>query len=398
MFIIILILSVALVWQIVKYKLYTSSIAIFYWFVINCFVTPAIYYSLVEGEVYKKFCDTTYMIYLSIGCIYLFQMLLLNTIFILCRKGMFKFKFVQSLTMKHSLRLYVTIMILSLLSFAVLYRDKLPLLYLLINGAIKSELERPDVSGSIPHFFSLSTWFMISMPMIYLYYKVTRKLSGFKDFVFLSLTVFSLLIGGNKATLVYFIIFMWIYCWKFHNLKAVLSLGVFSMYIYLIFKRGFEDVFQNVEYMMESPLRRFFVTQGAMFINRIELLINSKNDLMTDGRTISNIVYEYVYSGTGGSAPCFYVGDFLIEYGLFFGMILSTIVLVVLYIIAGYCDKFYQQELYVVYGVYYILFCLGIAPLNSSFILRCLTVVFLFIVFSFEKRNNEYYRRNVLEC
>lgn len=253
-------------------------------------------------------------------------------------------------------------------------------------------LDRPDVSGNIPFYFTMSTIMCSFFPMFYFFYKERRNKG--KDLLYTAawygIIVFIMLVGGNKGIIVYFAFFVWIYIWKMRIDWRIVSAGILLLYIYEVTIYGSVKIFDGklLEGLV-SPLRRFFVTQGAMFINRIPL-IESGVDL--SDQYISAYVYTRVYGGAGGSAPTYFIGDLMIKYGYVIGMIIGMMVTFIIFLISKSLDSNKEMFLYKYWAQFYMIYLIGNASISFSFLIRAAIVIVLVSLLSVSDKSDETFR------
>lgn len=383
-----------LVAQVIKNKLYKSSVAILYLFVFNTFVSPVVYYDLLNGKSYITFSDSDFNKYISIGCIYLVFIICINSI-------MRNHKMCRIFSPWGNIRIANSKIVIKWMGIGILvacfgyvlvFRDRYPLLQQLFHHNMMALLDRPDVSGNIPFYFTMSTIICSFFPMFYFFYKERRNKE--KDLLYTAawygIIVFIMLVGGNKGIIVYFAFFIWIYIWRMRIDWRIVSAGVLLLYIYEVTIYGSVKIFdgQLLEGLV-SPLRRFFVTQGAMFINRIPL-IESGIDL--SDQYISAYVYTRVYGGAGGSAPTYFIGDLMIRYGYVIGMIIGMMVTFIIFLISKSLDSNKEMSLYKYWAQFYMIYLIGNASISSSFLIRAAIVIILVNLLSVSDRSDETFR------
>ena len=157
--------TIIIVLQIFRKKMYKSVIVILLWYAINTFYTPALYYTLFHGESYKKFSNYDYKLYLIIGSCYLLVLIIFNLIFYNRRVSVLDLKINTIKCRNWAKALGITI-ILFIIFYILIYRSNFPLLYQLLYGKVMDAIERPDVSGSIPFYFTISTIICTFTPML----------------------------------------------------------------------------------------------------------------------------------------------------------------------------------------------------------------------------------------
>lgn len=380
--------SILLLYQVISRELYKSSIAILYLFVINTFVSPVVYYDLLNGESYITFSESNFEKYVVIGCIYIAWILALNMF--MKNSKIIRLKYVRLVVNSPKTIKYVSRGIMGIcLLYIVIYGNYFPLIQQIFHHSIMNLLDRPDVSGNIPFYFTMSTVMCSFFPMYFLFDKERRH--NPKDIkynlVWYAIIAFIMLVGGNKGIIVYFAIFIWIYIWKMRVDWRIILVGVLLLYVYEVTIYGSEMMLnrQLLEGLV-SPLRRFFVTQGAMFINRIPIIEAGTN--LSD-TYISAYVYTRVYGGMGGSAPTYFIGDLMIKYGYVVGMIIGMIATVLIFVFSKYIDNLKGRKLYKYWGQFYLLYLVGNSAISSSFLIRAVIVLALSGMLSLVDRSKE---------
>lgn len=384
--------AILLIIQIIREKLYKSSIAILYLFIINTFVSPAVYYHLVGGDSYIQFSASDFDKYIKIGCVYLLFILVINVLMItktslnLSIKG-FKVKFAyNSINVAKNISYFIIVICLMCVW---IYRDRMPLLYQVVYHRTMAVLDRPDVSGSIPHYFTLSTIMSSFFPMFFFYLKERIRMKKTNIIAWFTLIIFVLLVGGNKGMLVYFAIFVWMRIWKMKIDWRIALAAVMLFYAYEVTIYG-SVMIANGQFItgLFPPLRRFFVTQGAMFLNRIPIIESGE---LISGAEVSSFIYHKVYGITGGSAPTYFVGDLMVDYGYALGMFFSILVTIAIYYISIRIDKDNSngQNLYKHWAQFYLIFVLGNSGFNSNFFIRMVIVGwFVFFLSAMDNKQN----------
>jgi hypothetical protein len=211
------------------------------------------------------------------------------------------------------IKIYFLLFLVPILAYYALYFKQFPMVQLFITGNL---IDRPDMDGSIPHFFTVSVIVAIIIPSIYFFY--FDKIKSLKLHFFINIILVLLFVPpGHKGFVIYYAIFMWLYIFKGKIDLKLFLVFIFLMFLYMITKGITEINSEIISYMMNSPFRRFFVTQGACFIHRIDM-INEGFDFINNAniRGLKFDVFAHMYNTTSiiGSAPTFYTGDFLVKY------------------------------------------------------------------------------------
>lgn len=337
-----------------------KSLAVFYVIATIIFYTPSVYYTIFNGNAYRVFSSNSYLQYV-IYCI-IFFLILLGMVIIknkLPVKNNFKFEKEPN----NLVHLYIIYMLVAVLGYIAIYFDRFPLVSLLLNGA---RIERPDMSGSIPLYFTFSTFIFFVLPAYFLYYYERLKSNKLKFLAFLAIS-FLLLIGGNKGVLVYFYIFVWIFIFRTRiNFKLLLMVvTAFSAYLFITGSA------------VTSGIRRFFATQGAALIVRFDML-NIGYDFDFDNINIQ--VFEYMYGYSGGSGPSFFVGDFMIMHGYFVGTLIMIFILGILFLISRIVDKYFDNRLFVLWSFTAVVYILGMGSFDFPAFCRIVAVILNVII------------------
>lgn len=376
-------LSVLLLIQIFRYKLYKSSLALLYWAVVNSFVTPALYYSILNGDSYLGFTQSDYSLYLVFGLFFLGCLLIFNFVQIHYRNIIHQ-RIKKVVSFNGVAKYYSVILIVFVCGYILIFRNGLPLFQLFNSSSPLDSLERPDVTGALPHYFTVQTIASAVIPLFYFYFYSRRNWTKVQNLVYILFVVFFMTVGGNKGLLLYFFLFLWIYVWGMKVDWKIISSGAFCLFLYemiMIGRAGFSSSLLNI---LGAPLRRFFVTQGAMMINRIALI--SKGYDFED-HYISADVFTYVFGQPGGSAPTFFAGDFFVRFGYAIGLILSVVIIMFLYLMSIEIDGYQKEKLHIQWYFYFLLYLLGMSTIDSGFIIRMIIMTGSLYVLSIDKCN-----------
>ncbi|WP_425235170.1 hypothetical protein [Ulvibacterium sp.] len=136
---------------------------------------------------------------------------------------------------------------------------------------------------------------------------------------------------------------------------------------------------ETLAYLMESPPRRFFVTQGSAFITRISM---ARRDLyqgdVHDYQLIKRETFQAIYPNTNdrGAAPTMFLGDMHVRYG----MVLTCIgyigfLVFSLPFIKG-VDNMPERKLHIWWSLFIYFFLLGVAEVSYTSSLRILLALF----------------------
>ncbi|SHM61177.1 hypothetical protein [Gracilibacillus kekensis] len=337
-----------------RYNEHKKSLVIFYVISTIIFYTPSIYYSIFLGEAYKVFSAGSYLQYLAFSILYF----LIITLLIIVKNSI---NFSKNITFNHSsnklVYLYMGYVTAAILAYVVFYFDRFPLINLVLEG---SRIERPDMSGSIPLYFTFSTFIFFIIPSYYLYFYDRIQSNVVKLILFAAVSII-LLIGGNKGVLVYFYIFFWIFIFKMKINFKLLTMVVIAFSAYLFITGS----------LVTSGIRRFFVTQGAAFIARFEML---NIDFPFDLHNIDGQVFEFIYGYPDGSGPSFFVGDFFIHIGYIIGTATMLLIFLVFFYISRFIDVHFKNNLFILWSFTAVIYILGMGSLDFPAFCRIVAI------------------------
>ena len=348
-----------------------SPYTFFYIMISIEFVGPLIYYLLLNGQSYKSFSEQSlilyYIIALFLFCISLIQIKSKPTIYLsrsrLCERGRKKTIF----------NIYIVVVMVVVILYLIRYRHQLLLLNVLQGHS--DNLIRSDTSGLIPHWYTVSTFTSLIIPSFY-FYILNKIRSEFARFILFFAVAFLTIIDGNKGVFIYLVLFMFLYVYKLRmNQYTILATGA-AFYIYYLLKSGTGS---NLDIIFKSAIRRFFVTQGACFINRIEMLLVGYD--FSQAPRISADVYQYMYHTSGGSAPTVFWGDIYVQYGLVVLLIIIVISNWILYRLSCLIIKKYSNNLFLYWSYASVAYMLCMSELSFEHIFRYLAVLFNCLIF-----------------
>lgn len=353
-----------------------KSLRLFFVILVTIFYTPMLYFSVFEGLSYKYFSENAYEDYLVVsGTVFLFV-----TLFTIL-------KYRSNLCVKVDTRekplcqlghVYMAFATICVFLYVWFFADGFPLIQLITQGQL---IDRPDTTGSVPHYYSVSTYLCFVVPGFYFYLKDKIK----SDFLRLSLLLLAILLtilDGGKGVVVFFFIFIWLF--QEHaqiNLKLLL-MGSVSLVIYLLLKGRWVLNAETFEYLLTSPLRRFFVTQGACFINRIEMIYSG---FLFDMSSVKSDVYRFMYGEWGGTAPTYFLGDLIVRYGYFSAFLLHGIVLCFVFVFSVLVDAVEEERLFVQWNFSIILLLIGYAQIDLPSIARVVAIFATVVIVLFPK-------------
>lgn len=383
-------MAVLVVFQIFRFKIYKSCLLGLYLGTIQSFITPMIYYSFLNGTAYKAFDSESYDIYMYIGVMYITALLLFTEI--VNRTNMIKYQLslpmqIKNVRVKNLLSTYATSMLCVICIWIFAVYSKLPIFGRLLGSY---SYVRPDTSGAIAHYITLQILMMIVAPILILYYLELYQRKIWQYLCFLFVIPFLFVAGGNVGLIAYFYIFLWGFKWNYKvDIKLFCSIiGLFFLYYFMKYEN--QQINMDVLWwLLESPFRRFFVTQAAMLINRIGML---KAGIVFQDNKIPETVFEYVYGQPGGSAPTIFLGDFIVWIGYPMGLLSAVIVMIILL----YCGKCIdanssENDLYKKWAYFLMLVILGGTSITIANCLRFVMggATILAIYFDFDSRRRK---------
>lgn len=361
-----------------KNKEYKKSYILYFIFVFIIFYTPSIYF-LLGGETYHYFSDKTlqhYMLYSSI--IIFFNIVALyikkTKLVPLLNEKLIKNIFTKNTNKYHII--YFGIIVSVVFTYIALYFYRFPLVSYLFFGNL---LERPDVTGNIPHFYTFSTFMGTIVPSFYFYYFDKIK-KNYIHILSVIIIIILMTIGGHKGIVAFFAIFYWIVIYK-GKINYKLPLIILLLIVIYAVTKGVNKLnIETFQYLLDSPTRRFFVTQGTCFIYRIHAMdvnyifdatIPIKNqlcDIMNDGK------------GFGCSAPTFFIGDLIIKYGYIIATIIYTFSLYIIIVLIKNIDYFLKNNYFLLWSLFSIFYLMGMAEISIYSFLRILSILINVII------------------
>ena len=253
-----------------KKGLHKSSFIIHFFFISLIFIGPAVYYEL-GGLTYSHSFEWEDVFTFELYGVSVFTCSLVFAYFLAHkRKGLFNRYFVNYNSRNLNITfLYFFFWYLLVILYLLFYYKHIPIVRFILTGSLP---ERLDQSDSVKLFYTFSSFFMVFIPSGYFFFVRYLKTNLLK-FGLLILVVFILTSGGHKGLVTFFAIFAIFFSGFKLNLKYI-SIGLFALAglltIYVLSKgRDFNK--ETFLYLLESPPRRFFVTQGSAFITRISM-------------------------------------------------------------------------------------------------------------------------------
>ncbi len=338
------------------------------------FYTPNLYF-FFGGTAYDFFDEKSLDEYILYSSIVMLLYGLVYTVTYGCKISLSNYQlfFKESVLVK---LYFFTIVSASLIYYAYFF-SHFPTVHFLLEGEL---IERPDLTGEIPFFFTVSTIAFIVLPSAYFFY--FNRFSKYQHIVVNIVIVFIFIAGGNKGLVVFYFLFLWLYIFSAKLDFRILILFLISMGIYLLTKGITEINAEVMEYLMSSPFRRFFVTQGSCFLFRLDMISDGYSYLQADSRGIKFDVFARMYNTeVVGSCPTFVTGDLLVKHGYAVSLLLFVIISFVILSLSKIsfhlrCNK----KLFLYWNIYFIIYLVVMSGLGSSNIFRIAFVICNFIL------------------
>jgi hypothetical protein len=370
-----------------KKKLFKSSFAMHFFFISLIFIGPAIYYEIGLTSYSQTFDDEDLITFEKYG-IFVFSACLLFLYFLAHTKRSFLDGFFKSYKGQNKGVIFIYFLLWYILVglYILFYIAELPVVKFITTGNLP---ERFDQSDDVRLFYTFSSIFMVFIPSGYFFFIRYLK-TNLSKFLLLLLVVFILSSGGHKGLAAYFVIFALLFSGYRFNLKYIVILGVsfFGLLVVYTLTKGKEFNKETFVYLLESPPRRFFVTQGSAFITRISM--DRKHKYIGDVyeyRVIKSETYQEIYPGQNekGAAPTIFLGDIHVRYGPLFTGISYIIFLILCFPIIKAIDTMSERRLYIWWSLFILFYVLGTAELSFYSSLRIFLVflnLFLLIAIS----------------
>lgn len=337
--------------------------------IIMIFYTPNLYF-ILGGESYRFFDEASLQAYIYYSS---FVMLIYALVYSLVYgyRGSFKgYKVIFNSSFL--IKLYLGFVVGFIFIYYAYFFKSFPTVHFILSGEL---IERPDLTGSIPFFFTVSTIAFVVLPSAYFFY--FNKFSTFQHILANLVIVLIFVMGGNKGLVVFYFIFLWLFVFKLKIDLRVITLFILSIAIYMLTKGITEINSEVIDYLASSPFRRFFVTQGTCFLFRIDMLSEGYTALQADPRGIKFDVFSEMYNtDIVGSCPTFVTGDLLVKYGYMMSLTLFIVISLVVLILSKWalhvqCNK----KLFLYWNIYFVIFIIVMSGLESSNLFRIVFVV-----------------------
>ena len=342
------------------------------------FIGPLIYYLILEGESYKKFSNNALLVYSMIVLFFYITVAIQINL-----KKTFRFN-MKRLVLKGSKEIYYKVFIFVIIFIVIIYifinRNNLLLINLLKGN--NEDLSRSDTTGLIKNWYLFSTIIILILPSFYFYYIDKIKSNMLSFFLFLLVGIMTM-IDGNKGLFIYLVLFLFIYIYRFKVNKNIVIYVLFAFFFYFLIKGS--DV-SAIMMTINSAIRRFFVTQGACFINRIQMIMDGYD--FSNSIRVSSDVFLHMYGYSGGSAPTIFFGDILVNNGLIV-MLISIIVSNNLFFrISNYLNDNYKDNHFLYWSYASIIYTLCMGEISSDHLIRVLIILFFVFVYLMLAANN----------
>lgn len=367
---------------ILKKKLYQSSFIIHFFFTSIAFIGPAIYYEL-GFTTYAHSFEKQDLIYFEFYGISVFLCTLVYLFFLnRISKSLLNNYFVNYSDKNSTITfMYFLFWFIVVLGYLLYYFNELPIIKFILTGHLPDRLDQSD---SVKLFYTFSSFFMVFIPSGYFYF-VTFLKSNISKILLLLLVVFILTSGGHKGLVAFFSIFALFFSGIKFNLKYII-IGVFTLSglltIYVLSK-GREFNKETFIYLLESPPRRFFVTQGSAIITRISM---ERRDLykgnVFDYQLIKKETFQAIYPNVNekGAAPTMFLGDLHVRHGYVITMFCYVFFLILTFPFIRGTDNMSKRRLYLWWNIFMFFFLLGMAEVSYTSSLRVLLVFFNFTI------------------
>ncbi len=222
--------------------------------------------------------------------------------------------------------------ILPFFYFLVFY-NKFPIYYMLL-GEVIGESARPDVSGSLPHFYAFSVFLSsFTLPYLIQYYVLSNN-RILKILVFLFLSFFGLLMGDKSTFMV--IIFYIFLIKQGVSIKKVILFAIFFILFYILMKYLYygELRYDTMDALWESIFRRVSLIGPSSFGMYVDYFVIQNGDIPQGFSHIKQFLFYLIYHYTPGGLSVIFPGSFIdkIKLGfiqiVFIGMVFFMILFI----------------------------------------------------------------------
>ncbi len=360
-------------------QLYKSSFILHFFFISIIFIGPSIYYECGGTAYSKSFEWEDFLTFEKYGIFVFSCTLIYLSIFTRLRISLYNSLFVNYKDRnKNLILIYFGFWYFIVFIYLIIHFNELPVVNFLLTGSLPDRL---DQTSTVKLFYTFSSIFMVFIPSGY-FYLIRYLRANFTKLVLLVIVTFILISGGHKGLVAFFIIFALLFSGYRFTLKQVVVTfiaGLGLLYVYTLTK-GREFNKETFYYLLESPPRRFFVTQGSAFITRISM---ERRDLyqgnINEYQLIKKQTYQRIYGAEEiGAAPTIFLGDFHVKYGpVITGLSYVAFLIFIFPFIRG-TDNMKQRRLYLWWNLFILFYLLGFAELSMPSFLRILLALFNF--------------------
>ncbi len=350
----------------------------YFLFLFIIFYSPAVYY-IFGGTSYKIFNNESFINYLWLSIFIFF----VNIIFLVLKQTSI-IPFIRPIKkiitvenrMTLAVAIYFAFITLVLIMYIGMYANNFTLIHYIRYAEI---IKRPDSVGSIPHFYIMSTFLMMIFPSFY-FFRAKKITKIYEHFIWLMLITFFSVVAGHKGLITFFMIFFWYHILEHRIDIKLLTILLILLVIYALTK-GVAINTHTLSYLTESPLRRFFVTQGACMINRLYLVdINYfwDSQIYIKDQVCASMSHVDIGDCT---APTFFIGDLIVKYGYFTALLIYIIVLALIFFVIKQLDFYAKDNLFVKWNLFIIFFIIGMSEISIYSSIRIAVILFnLFFV------------------
>jgi len=259
--------------------------------------------------------------------------------------------------------------------YIIIFQKHFPLIKLLTTGEIG---ERLDSSGDIPFYITFSAISMIFIPSGFFYFSNIIK-NKFLLIIILLFCILTLSARGNKCIISYFLIFYFLLNSNKINPLKFLLLILVLFFIYGILK-GIDNLSdETINYLIDSPFRRLFVSQGSGYIARIEMI---NNNSFHQGLVIKKEVFSSIYNTkyNSGTSPTHFTGDLLVKYGYIIMGIIYVIFSIVFTRLLFTIDmiKSKKENIFILWSFFLLSFLFTHSEFETANIIRIILMIINF--------------------
>ena len=357
------------------------------------FYTPNVYYALNIGTAYRFFDEDVFAAYILFST---FSFVVAFTAVIFVGRVNKSFRFTLRFAGWQLIwRIVFFMTALLILFYVVSYWSYFPFTRRFL-GQQSGVWVRPDTDGSIPHWFTVNSIIFLFLPIFFLYYlQMHEKTRGFmnaKNLILFGLLCIVLILGGNLGMIVFFGLFVYIYCFKYTINIGIIFAGALSLIgYYLTYFQGRYSGLQLLLNMISAPVRRFAVTQASGYIVRMQMI--KDGFLFADRALINSNVHDLIYGNIGGAAPTYFTGNIFVMFGMIPSIVAQVIGIFTFGFISEYIYKRYPGNLVVYWGYCSLAMLVNMDEvLGVTFLYRFIMVTFIMSVFLLFVYKEPYHR------